>query len=763
MKFTEGLWTVKEQFNAEYAREIRDIRQSKNLLTMYCPFRNIEFRYHTLNLGLMTIEAYSPLQDCISIRLIGHKGRKKKIKKFVWEAKDIDIQITKNGAEITSGELVMRAQKKPFNISFYANGKKLTGYLDKSLSIMTDKNTKTRYIVNGLELDIGECIYGGGERFTPFVKNGQVVDIWNADGGTASEVSYKNVPFFISSKGYGIFVNTPDLVSFEIGSEKVEETQFSVEDEELEYVIIYGKTPSDILDKYTQLTGRPALLPAWSYGLWLSTSFTTNYDENTVNFFIDEMLRRKIPLSTFHFDCFWMKEFEWSGLVWDSEAFPDPKGMLDRLHQKGLKVCVWINPYIAQKTEMFEEGLKNGYFLKRKDGSVYQRDEWQAGMAIVDFTNPAAYKWYSDKLEKLLDMGVDAFKTDFGEKIPEDAVYYDGSNSMGMHNYYSYLYNKCVFELLKKKKGENEAIVFARSACAGGQQFPVHWGGDCNSTYNSMAESLRGGLSLMCSGFAYWSHDIGGFENNSPPDIYKRWVAFGLLSSHSRLHGSGSYRVPWNYDEEACEVLKFFTNLKCSLMPYIYQASITAHQKGTPIMRPMFFEFDEPTCKYLDRQYMLGKNLLVAPVFSSDNICEFYLPEGEWTHYLSGEMLKGGKWYKKEYDFFSLPLYVRPDSIIPKGSVNDRPDYDYIKDTVFEIFNLQTGAECLVTSADLTRQAKVSAVKDGNTINIKTEGEVKYILLNGLKDAQVEGAKTTLTERGLLLEKNSDNITITLK
>ncbi|NLC17096.1 MAG: alpha-xylosidase [Clostridiales bacterium] len=762
MKFTEGLWTVKENFNAEYAREIRDIRKSQNLLTMYCPFRTIEFRYHTLNLGLITIEAYSPLQDCISIRLIGHKGGKRNIKKFEWELKNIDIRINENGAELTSGSLTMRAQKKPFNISFFADDKKLTGYMDKSLSIMTDKHTKTRYLVNGLELDVGECIYGGGERFTPFIKNGQSIDIWNVDGGTASDMSYKNVPFFMSSKGYGIFVNTPDLVSFEIGSEKVEETQFSVADEELEYVIIYGKTPADILDKYTQLTGRPALLPPWSYGLWLSTSFTTNYDEKTVNFFIDEMQRRQIPLSIFHFDCFWMKEFEWTSLVWDKDAFPDPKGMLDRLRKKGLKICVWINPYIAQKTQMFEEGLKNGYFLKRADGRVYQRDEWQAGMAIVDFTNPQACKWYSDKLEQLIDMGVDAFKTDFGEKIPEDAVYYDGSDPRAMHNYYSYLYNACVFELLQRKKGISEAIVFARSACAGGQKFPVHWGGDCNSTYNSMAESLRGGLSLMCSGFGYWSHDIGGFENNSPPDIYKRWVAFGLLSSHSRLHGSGSYRVPWDYDEEACDVLRFFTNLKCSLMPYIYQASIITHQKGTPIMRPMFFEFDEPTCKYLDRQYMFGKNILVAPVLSKDNWCEFYLPEGEWVHYLSCERLQGGKWYKKQYDFFSLPMYVRPDSIIPKGSVNDRPDYDYIADTVYEIFNLQSRAECVVSSYDQKRQAKVSAQRDQNVINIITQGDVKYILLNGITNAEVQGAQAKASERGLMLEAKSNNIKVVL-
>ncbi|HEY8390806.1 MAG TPA: alpha-xylosidase, partial [Clostridia bacterium] len=736
--------------------------QKENTLEMFCPFKNIDFRYNTLNLGQLTLEAYSPLEDCISVKIIGYRGGKHKVKKFEWNRQKVDINITQNGAELVSGKLTLKAQKRPFNISFYAEGERLTGYLDKSLSVMTDKFTQTRFLVNGLELGVGEYIYGGGERFTPFIKNGQSIDIWNEDGGTASNISYKNIPFFISSKGYAIFVNTPDRVSFEIGSEKVEETQFSVADEELEYVIIYGKKPAEILEKYTQLTGRPALLPPWSFGLWLSTSFTTNYDEKTVNFFIDEMFRRNIPLSTFHFDCFWMKEFEWCGMEWDKDLFPDPKEMIERLHKKGLKVCVWINPYIAQKTALFEEGMEKGYFLKRPDGKVYQRDEWQAGMAIVDFTNPAAAKWYADNLEKLLDMGVDCFKTDFGERIPEDVVYFDNSFPRGAHNYYTYLYNRCVFELLERKRGKGEAVLFSRSACAGGQSFPVHWGGDCNSNYNSMAESLRGGLSLVSSGFSFWSHDIGGFENNSPPDIYKRWVAFGLLSSHSRLHGSTSYRVPWNYDEEACDVLRFFTNLKYELMPYIYSAAILSHQKGTPIMRPMFFEFDEPTCKYLDRQYMFGQSILVAPVFSSDNQCEFYLPEGNWIHYLSGECLTGARWYKKEYDFFSLPLYIRPNSIIARGAVNNRPDYDYIKDTVFEIFGLETEAQCIVYSADLNQKAEVRAKRIKDTINITTTGEVKYILLNGIFECQATGAQQQKNQRGIKLTLTSDNVSIKL-
>ena len=285
------------------------------------------------------------------------------------------------------------------------------------------------------------------------------------------------------------------------------------------------------------------------------------------------MAARGIPLHVFHFDCFWMKEFNWCDFQWDERCFPDPAGMLKRLKEHGLHICVWINPYIAQRSALFDEAAAGGYLLKRPNGDVWQWDQWQPGMGIVDFTNPAACKWFQDKLRALLDMGVDAFKTDFGERIPTDVVYFDGSDPFKMHNYYTYLYNKTVFDLLKEVRGEGEAVVFARSATAGGQQFPVHWGGDCTATFESMAESLRGGLSLGLSGFGFWSHDIGGFEQTATADVYKRWSAFGLLSSHSRLHGSSSYRVPWAYDEEAVDVLAKFTKLKCSLMPYLYGAA----------------------------------------------------------------------------------------------------------------------------------------------------------------------------------------------
>ena len=344
---------------------------------------------------------------------------------------------------------------------------------------------------------------------------------------------------------------------------------------------------------------------------------------------VDGMAERNIPLSVFHFDCRWMKELEWCNFDWDKSKFPDPEGLLKKLHDRGLKICVWINSYIGQKSPLFEEGAKNGYFIKNEDGSVWQWDRWQAGMAIVDFTNPEATKWYQGYLKKLVAMGVDCFKTDFGERIPTEGVkYYDGSDPELMHNYYTYLYNKAVYDVLVETKGADEAILFARSATVGGQQFPVHWGGDCSANYPSMAETLRGGLSFAMSGFYFWSHDISGFESTATPDLYKRWAAFGLLSSHSRLHGSGSYRVPWVFDDEASDVVRFFSKLKCTLMPYLYAKAVEAHEDGTPMMRPMVFAYPcDPVAAYLETPYMLGDALLVAPVLSEDKKVQSYLPE----------------------------------------------------------------------------------------------------------------------------------------
>ena len=468
-------------------------------------------------------------------------------------------------------------------------------------------------------------------------------------------------------------MDNPGRVSFEIGSEKVSRVQFSVPGEEMTYSVIGGEDLKDILNTYTDLTGKPPLVPDWSYGLWLSTSFTTDYDEQTVMQFVDGMAERHIPLSVFHFDCRWMKELEWCNFEWDPDKFPDPEGLLKKLHDRGLKVCVWINSYIGQKSPLFAEAAAKGYLIKRRNGQVWQWDKWQAGMGIVDFTNPEATRWYQDKLRHLMDQGVDCFKTDFGERIPvDDVVYYDGSEPELMHNYYTQLYNKAVYDVVAEVKGADEAILFARSATVGGQMFPVHWGGDCSSNYPSMAESLRAGLSFGMSGFGYWSHDIAGFEDEPTRDLFKRWTQFGLLSSHSRYHGSTAYKVPWLYGDEAVEVTREFTELKGRLTPYLIAQSKITHETGVPMMRAMVLEFpDDPSCEDIDTQYMLGGDLLVAPVFSEDGTARFYVPDAggdqtgkPWTNLLTGKEYEPNRWYTETYDYHTLPVLVRPGATV---------------------------------------------------------------------------------------------------
>lgn len=683
MKYSDGGWLVKEGFEVSYPAHVYTTRQTKEKLTLFAPFRYTSHKGYSLDGGMMTIEISAPAPNIIGVKAYHHKGVVDRFPKFELNTETVDVEISETEEHyiFTNGKMSLEVAKgEQFHLVFKYEGRILTESKPRGQAYIIDNFGKP-HISEQLTIGVGESIYGLGERFTSFVKNGQTVDMWNADGGTGTEQSYKNIPFYVSNNRYGLFVNSSNKVSFEVGSEKVSRVQFSNPGESLEYFVVGGETIKDVLKNYTNLVGKPGLPPTWSYGLWLSTSFLTDYDEETVNQFVDGMVERDIPLEVFHFDCLWMEEFEWVNFTWDPRMFPDPEGMLSRLKAKGLKICVWINPYVAQKSIMFDEGMEKGYFLKRENGDVWQWDKWQAGQAIVDFTNPEATKWYVDKLEALIDMGVDSFKTDFGERIPTDCVYFDGSDPDYMHNYYTQIYNAVVYQLLERKLGKNEAVLFARSATVGGQKFPVHWGGDNTADYPSMAESLRAGLSFGLSGFGYWSHDIGGFESGCQPDIYKRWTQFGLLSSHSRYHGSWEYKVPWLFGEEAVEVTRKFTKLKLSLMPYLIAESNYTHETGVPMMRAMIIDFEQDLNTHtLDRQYMLGSNLLVAPIFNEEGIVQFYVPNGgTWTNYLTGELYLGGKWYTQKYDYFGLPLLARPNSIIIEGNVNSHAVYDFNK------------------------------------------------------------------------------------
>ncbi|KAJ1338375.1 alpha-xylosidase [Microdochium nivale] len=778
MKFRDGMWMTAEGFNVEYAEEVYEVTQtSKGGISLLCPTRKIYSRGNTLNMSTVTIDIEAAAEGIISVETTHWAGTQIKGPHFDLfpEGKPaVDAKVTKSDSGdtiLTSGTIsaVVKADEHSFDISFRgapsspspstssttitsnsdgsddqtSKSRLLTSLLSRSVGLAYtpswsnplqtgDMRDFRHYMFTQTQLAVGETVHGLGERFGAFNKVGQSVALWNADGGTSSDQAYKNVSFWLSSRGYGVFIDNPGRVELEVGSERCARVQTSVEGQRLRWFIIDGPTPRDVLRRYAVLTGRAGAVPSWSFGLWLSTSFTTDYDEATVRSFLEGMRERDVAVDVFHYDCFWMKGFRWTDFVFDPERFPDPRGQITRLKESGLvsKVCVWINPYIAQHGAAFREAADKGYLLRRKNGDVWQWDLWQAGMALVDFTNPAACAWYVACLDGLFDQGVDAIKTDFGERIPTlDVQWHDASvDPHKMHNYYAFLYNKVVYEALQARHGTGEAVLFARSACAGTQRFPLVWGGDCESTPEAMAESIRGGLGLGLCGFSFWSNDIGGFEGSPAPWIYKRWVAFGLLCSHSRLHGSSSYRVPWTIDgddrsPQGCSAtLARWTALKARLMPYLFAQATDSAEKGLPLsLRAMCIEFPgDPTCWYLDRQFMVGESLLAAPVFDESGEVQFYLPAGKWTSLLDGEVVREGPgWFTETHDFASMPLYVREGSILLLGrAVAARGAvYDYEKDVEVCVYAGRPGVSAAVV-VDKTgkRLGKVTLGENGELL-----------------------------------------------
>jgi alpha-D-xyloside xylohydrolase len=774
MRFGDGAWRMLDDVTPSYLARVDGVDVTDRKVVFHVFSRLEPERWATLEGHMFTLEVTSPAENVFRIRMRHHLGRREPGPHFQIQAEASPFTAAAQGERRTlrSGALELSIDENPWSLRFIdtSRGEIITTSPYKAQGMM-EKSSAGTFMREQLTLGVGEQVYGLGERFQAFTRSGQTLDMWNADCGTCSDKGYKDVPFFMTSRGYGVFVNSCGRVSFEIGTEQVMRAQFAVPGEELDYFFILGPTPKQVLARYGALTGRPPLPPAWSFGLWLTTSFTTQYDEETVQSFIDGMAERQIPLHVFHFDCFWMKAHHWCNFKWDAATFPDPEGMLSRLHRKGLRICVWINPYIAERSHLFEEGARQGYLLKRPNGDVWQRPKWQAGMGYVDFTNPDATRWFQGKLLELLRLGVDCFKTDFGEEIPTDVAYFDGSDPALMHNYYSYLYNKAVFELLERTRGKGEACVFARSATATCQQFPVHWGGDCYGNYESMAETLRGGLSLGLSGFGFWSHDIGGFESKASASVYKRWIAFGLLSSHSRLHGSTSYRVPWLYDEEACDVLRQFTHLKCRLMPYLMATAVQAREANQPVLRAMLLEFpDDPTCRTLDRQYMLGDALLVAPVFH-DSRAEYYLPHGTWTHLLTGESREGGRWFFDELDFFAVPLWVRQNSLVCIGSNGAAVDYDLTHDVRVVCGKLEgrVALQLSLVDAHGDRAATLEVYHDGRRVRVNspTLSDFQVQLPWAPTVVEVErgsivkdDARAPLTTRGVVVRADSGTASV---
>lgn len=534
------------------------------------------------------------------------------------------------------------------------------------LGYFKDEQGKITGINLAPKLHWDEHIYGLGEHFTEFDKRGQQVRMYNADTlGCRDGAAYKNIPFYISSYGYGLFVNHCGIYDFEVGSRSSSSISICVPDRQLEYYLIPGDSLKEILSTYMKLTGPAALPPEWSFGLWYSTGFKGNSRAN-VEKDAAGFREHQIPCSVMHFDCYWLRENMWCDFVWDDAQYPDRIGMLAELKKQGFRICLWINPYISRQAELFQEGCAGGYLVKKENGEAYTADLWHGLLpwcGIVDFTNPDAAAWYQSKIAGLLSEGVDVLKTDFAEDIPEDAVFFNGQTGKEMRNFYSRLYNEAVFAVTCREKGKENGLVWARSGCAGMQKFPVCWSGDPQSTFEGMAATLRGGLSLAMSGVPFWSHDMGGFYGQVTGEVLVRWSQFGLFCSHSRLHGTTT-RQPWAYGEEVLAILKKFIAIRYELMPYIIENAKKCVEEGISFLRPLVLEHpQDPAAASIWDEYYFGERMLVCPVFGGrDALRKFYLPEGEWTDYLTKERYEGGRWYQRRCPLDYLPLFYKGEA-----------------------------------------------------------------------------------------------------
>ncbi|MCW5951380.1 MAG: alpha-xylosidase, partial [Propionibacteriaceae bacterium] len=466
MKFSDGYWRPAPGFDSLFALEAGEVVELDGGFTVHAPIRPVEHLRNTLNNPVIAVTLWSPFPDAIGVKIVHHGGTVRRPPAFEltvdpgWRP---SVHRTADEVSLRAGDLSAHLRlNSPWHLEFRRRGELVTASGHRSIATATARDGDA-HTYQRLLLPDGDLVYGLGERSTALVRNGQSIDTWNDDGGPSSWHSYKAIPFFLTDHSWGVFVDSPGRVSYEVGSEFTSQVQFSVPGQRLEYVVLAGDTPKDVLSRYTRLTGRPVVPPAWSFGLWLSTSFVTDHDQTTMARFVDEMAARDMPVGVVHFDSFWMREFRWCDFEWDPARFPDPPSMLAALHAKGARVCVWINPYIAERSALFNEAAEAGYLLRRPNGDVWQQDTWQAGMGIVDFTNPHARDWYAGKLRALCASGIDCFKTDFGERIPLDVVFHDGSDPALAHNYYSYLYNRTVVEAIEAVHGSGEGVVFARS------------------------------------------------------------------------------------------------------------------------------------------------------------------------------------------------------------------------------------------------------------------------------------------------------------
>jgi alpha-D-xyloside xylohydrolase len=574
----------------------------------------------------------------------------------------------------------------------------------------------SRSVDAAFTLSPGEKIFGCGESFTGLNKRGQKLVLWTDDAnGVQNQGMYKPIPFFMSSRGYGMFLHTSTPITCDFGHDFSGVNSLMIGDDELDLFVFLG-SPKEILDEYTRLTGKSPLPPLWSFGLWMSRC--TYNAENQVRDVAARLRENKIPCDVIHLDTGWF-ETDWRcDYQFSTSRFTDPQKMINDLKQEGFHISLWQLPYFVPKNKLFPELVEKGLVVRDAKGNLPYED------AVLDFSNPKTVEWYQGKLANLLKMGVGAIKVDFGEAAPEDGLYADGRTGFYEHNLYPLRYNKAAADITLKTTGEH--IIWARSAWAGSQRYPIHWGGDAESTDDGMAAELRGGLSFGLSGFSFWSHDVGGFTANSvenmDKNLYARWLAFGMLSSHSRCHGIAP-KEPWNYGQAFMDEFRRIDDLKYELMPYVYAQAKDCSEHGLPMVRALFIEYpDDPGSWLVDDEYLFGSSMLVAPLLH-ENATErdVYLPPGTWIDYQTGKSYDGG-WHHLEAGQLPVVVLVRDGTVIPKIALAQstlQMDWSKLELVVFaKDAHTAKGLVCLPADNELH---ELSLTRKGNTFKLEND------------------------------------------
>lgn len=505
-------------------------------------------------------------------------------------------------------------------------------------------------------LTADEMIFGCGESATGLNKVGQKVNLFVTDPqGPETDQMYKPIPFFMSNRGYGMFMHTSAPVTCDFGATYIGLNKMFMGDENLDLFVFFGE-PKDILDEYTDLVGKPGMPPLWSFGTWMSR--ITYFSEKEGYDVAANIRKNKYPCDVIHFDTGWF-DVDWQcDYKFSENRFQNPQQMLKDLKSQGFHVCLWQLPYFTPKNRYFPKLIKKDMYVKNGNGELPYED------VVLDFSNPETVKWYQDKLAGLLNIGVSAIKVDFGEAAPLNGIYASGKSGWYEHNLYPVRYDMAVSEITKKLHNEN--IMWARAAWAGSQRYPLHWGGDAATTNTGMLGTLRAGLSFGLSGFSFWSHDMGGFVKSTPEDLYCRWLPFGFLTSHTRAHGAPPTE-PWLYDSKRVQdVFRKSAEMKYRLMPYVYAQAKECTEKGLPMLRALFVEFpDDPGAWKVDDEYLFGSQILVAPLLESGITGRtVYLPEGKWIDYQTEKVYEGG-WHRIEAGSLPIIMLVRDGSVLP--------------------------------------------------------------------------------------------------